>query len=266
MIPLTTTSEAGVDVRVDLQAPGRTQLKARIKASHGSMLLTLVSIVQGAVFSYLAWVLVDRGDELTLLGWMLASATFVVIVLTWNEYFMGITAIVYVPDLLDSFFPFLMGVVQVGIVHSVSNDPRVWLLAMCMYTALSAFSFMNMYIKGIRERENAGLYSVLRWHVYLSMLMPLSGAATFLLLWWWVDATMSLISHVMIGLCVSIVLGSYGIRTVLYWRRVVQYASGDARVPEDLSMFWLLQARPPRAVANAPESRQRAKRSGPREP
>jgi hypothetical protein len=210
------------------------------------MLLTLVSIVQGAVFSYLAFVLVERGADLSLLGWMLAAATFVVIVLTWNEYFMGITSIVYIPDMLDSFFPFLMGVVQVVIVHSVSNDPRAWLLAMFAYTALSFFSFLNMYVKGIREQENAGLYAFLGWHVYLSMLMPLLGAPVFLLLWWWVDATASVSSYVVVGIYVSSLLVSYGTRTVLYWRRIVHYASSDAEGTGDLSMFWLLQARRPR--------------------
>lgn len=240
---VTRASETAVDLRAEDEAAGRPQLRARIKASHGSMLLTLVSIVQGAVFSYLAFVLVDKGADLTLLGWVLAAATFVVIVLTWNEYFMGITSIVYIPDMLDSFFPFLMGVVQVGIVHSISNDPRAWLLAMFGYTVLSFFSFLNMYAKGIREQENAGLYAFLRWYVYLSMLMPLLGAPMFLLLWWWVDATMSVNSHVMVGVYASSLLCAYGTRTVLYWRRIVRYASEDTSVMGDLSMFWLLQAR-----------------------
>jgi hypothetical protein len=204
------------------------------------MLLTLVSIVQGAVFSYLAFVLVTRGADLTMFGWMLAAATFVVIVLTWNEYFMGITSIVYIPDMLDSFFPFLMGVVQVGIVHSVSNDPRAWLLAMFAYTVLSCLSFMNMYAKGIREQENAGLYAFLRWHVYLSMLMPLLGAPMFLLLWWWVYATMSVSSFVMVAVYVFVLLGAYGIRTILYWRRIVLYATTDSPAVGDLSMFGFL--------------------------
>jgi hypothetical protein len=239
---VTRVAGATADLRADAAPPGRAQLRARIKASHGSMLLTLVSIVQGAVFSYLAFVLVARGADLTVLGWMLAAATFVVIVLTWNEYFMGITSIVYIPDMLDSFFPFFMGVVQIGIVHSVSSDPRTWLLAMFAYTVLSCFSFLNMYAKGIREQENAGLYAFLRWHIYLSMLMPLLGAPMFLLLWWWVDATMSVSSYVVVGVYVSVLLGAYGTRTILYWRRIVLYATADTSVGGDLSMFGFLQA------------------------
>jgi hypothetical protein len=243
MIPVTSVSESNEESPTDVEALGRSHLRARIKASHGSMLLTLVSIVQGAVFSYLAFVLVGRGGDLSMLGWMLAVATFVLIVLTWNEYFMGITSIVYIPDMMDSFFPFLMGVVQVGIVHSVSNDPRAWLLTMFAYSVLSFFSFLNMYAKGIREEENTGLYACLRWHVYTSMLMPILGAPVFLLLWWWVDATESVTSYAMVGVYAISLLGAYGTRTVLYWRRIVKYASADVPARGDLSMFRLIHPR-----------------------
>jgi hypothetical protein len=219
------------------------KLQARIKASHGSMLLTLVSIVQGAVFSYLAFVLVNAGAQLDALGWLLAGATFVVIVLTWNEYFMGITSIVYVPDMLDSFFPFLMGVMQIWVVHSVSNDPRGWLVAMFGYTLLSSASFLNMYAKGIREPENAGLYAALRWHVFVSMVLPLAGAPGFLLLWWWVNATASSASLVTVGVYAVGLLIVYGGRTILYWKQIVRFATGKVTVVPDLSIFAILGPR-----------------------
>jgi hypothetical protein len=45
---------------------------------------------------------------------------------------------------------------------------------------------------------------------------------------------------------VSVLLGAYGTRTILYWRRIVLYATADTSVGDDLSMFRFLQAWRPR--------------------
>lgn len=214
------------------------RLQERIRASHGSMLLTLVSVVQGAVFSYLAYVLVSTGAELSTLGWFLAGITLVVIIVAWNEYFMGITGIVYVPDLLDSFFPFLMAVAQVWVVHAVNSDPRGWLIAMAGFSLLSSTSFVNMYVKGVREPENHGLLRALGVHVYVSILLPFAGAPGFLLLYLWVDrSAASLASLAGVAAYGALLLTVYAVRTVLYWRRIVRYSRGEVTDRADLAMF-----------------------------
>jgi hypothetical protein len=224
---------------------GQTRLRERIAASHGSMLLTLVSVVQGAVFSYLIYILVTHAPTYSPVAWLLAAITFVVIVVAWNEYFMGITSIVYVPDLLDSFFPFLMAVFQVWLVHAIANDPTGWLLAMFSFSALSSASFVNMYAKGIREPENHGLFAALGMHVYASILLPLIGAPVLLLLRWWVIASAtseaSLLAVAIYGVGL---IGMFIVRTALYWRRIVAYARGEAVPASDLRMFNLLGMSP----------------------
>jgi hypothetical protein len=223
----------------------RIRLHERIRASHGSMLLTLVSVVQGAVFSYLAYVLVSNGAQLSALGWFVAGISLVVIIMAWNEYFMGITSIVYVPDLLDSFFPFVMAVVQVWIVHMVDSDPRGWLIAMAGFSLLSSASFVNMYVKGVREAENRGLLRALGVHVYVSILLPFAGAPGFLLLYLWVDrSAASLASLAGVFVYGTLLLATYTVRSVLYWRRIVRYSRGDVMKAADFAMFAPLGASP----------------------
>jgi len=125
----------------------RTELLERARDAHATVYLTLKSIVQGAVLAYLLSFISLHSSNIRITGWILASVTFLLVIITWNEYVMGVIAFRWVPDLVDASIPFMLGASQYLLVKAISDDPGKWIFAQIAFSGLSFFAFINMYSK-----------------------------------------------------------------------------------------------------------------------
>lgn len=203
----------------------RTKFLNRARGAHGSVYLTLISIVQGAILGYLLS-FVDAHRNIGTIGWLLASITFIIVVLTWNEYVMGVITFDWVPDLLDSFIPFSLGISQYLLVNTIRDNPTNWFFAQAVFSAVTFTAFLNMYVKARRDRgHNTAILHALGIFVRFSIIYPIIYCiASFIF-----ACTLKLTGAPKI-LCVTFlcvfslgVLG-YLVRTWLYWRRLVKFA------------------------------------------
>jgi hypothetical protein len=223
----------------------------RARESHLNVYLTLTSIVQGAVLAYLlSAVSIHRGD-IGIVGWVLASATFLLVVVTWNEYVMGVITFRWVPDLIDSAIPFLFGVSEYLLVNRISDDPTKWVVAFMVFSAVSFLAFQNMYSKARREDgHNDVVLAVLGGFVRVNSFLPAIGV--FLSLTYIAIATF-------VGTCTPLTIATagivtlctlgYTIRTWLYWRRFVDFARD---IDDQLKLPFLSLHGPPHNVKNPP--------------
>ena len=79
----------------------KTESLKRAREAHVTVYLTLTSIVQGAVLAYLLSFVSLLSRQISFTGWILTSVTFLLVIITWNEYVMGVITFRWVPDLLD---------------------------------------------------------------------------------------------------------------------------------------------------------------------
>jgi hypothetical protein len=202
-------------------------LKRAIDA-HRTVYLTLTSIVQGAVVAYLLSFVSLHHSEIGPTGWILTSATFLLVILTWNEYVMGVITFRWVPDIIDSCIPFMLGASQYLLVNAISNDPTKWVFRQIAFSGVSFFAFLNMYSKAKREDgHNAVVLTALGRFVPLNLALPAIGVFLSLV---YVGIT------TLIGSCTAFTVGATGvvvmsscayvIRTWLYWRQFVTFARG----------------------------------------
>src|SRR5882724_9112616 len=105
----------------------REELRRSVDGMFSVGYTTLTSIIQGAVFAFLLGILDQEkfwsGDSLTLSPhqWCIAAVAFLTIILTWQEYMIGVTIFNWVPGLIDSIIPFALGVAQFGLCLSIKH-------------------------------------------------------------------------------------------------------------------------------------------------
>lgn len=160
----------GSDVQSDAQHPvvSAKHLSERVSGAFSSAYLTLISIIQGAAFAYLAGFGVANYSHFkTPIAWILVCTSFVIIVLGWNEYLMGALAFVWIPTLLDAVIPFGLGVIEVLLITAIADDPQTWLAFLTLFALAGVIAYANLYGSANAPRykqENAAAFSALgRW-------------------------------------------------------------------------------------------------------
>lgn len=228
----------------------RESLK-RAREAHVTVYLTLTSIVQGAVLAYLLSFVSLHSSQIAITGWILTSVTFMLIIITWNEYVMGVIAFRWVPDILDSCIPFMFGASQYLLVNAISDDPTKWVFRFIAYSTVSFFAFRNMYSKARHEDgHNAVVLAALGAFVRINSVLPIMGiilSLAFMCVTIFVGSCTPFTATAT-GIIVVSVCG-YIIRTWLYWRRFVTFARDDN--PQLKLPFLSLQA-PVRECNNPP--------------
>jgi len=201
----------------------------RARDAHVTVYLTLTSIVQGAVLAYLLSFVSLHSSQIALTGWILSSVTFLLVIITWNEYVMGVIAFRWIPDLLDSCIPFMFGASQYFLVNAISDDPTKWIFRFIAFSTVSFLAFRNMYSKArYEDGHNAVVLAALGAFVRVNSVLPLIGIILSL-------AFMGL--TIFVGSCPAFTAAATGIivvaacgyliRTWLYWRKFVTFARDD---------------------------------------
>ncbi|MEH6556268.1 MAG: hypothetical protein V7708_00625 [Oceanicoccus sp.] len=126
-------------------------IRNRAKNNFPMVLLTLLSIVQALAFELL-WEEVRNHHEfyqlswVALGGWIRIVTTFLGIILIWHSYASNAMRFRWVPSTSDSFFPFVIGVVQFVMVGNLESDavPQWLLMLAILFVAIPWVSQHDM--------------------------------------------------------------------------------------------------------------------------
>lgn len=196
--------------------------KERFLNLHDSSYTALLSIVQGAVFAVLTsqchkiW----SADGFTLNSefTFLSFATFLLIVIVWNEYMMGVAVFNWIPNIFDSFLPFIIGIAEIAMIYSLTNFVN-WSISMSVFSFLAIFGFINMVYKAQMHDINYPILNKIGKIKYLPLLaLPIS----FIVFYGFskypnLSYELSIIS--------SILIAMYLIYSVYYWNLIQKFIS-----------------------------------------
>lgn len=149
-------AEGTVDMPHDDTIDAPEELLRHLRESFGSSYLTLISILQGVLLA-LTFEEVRasvKGGEAGPEVWLPACVTVLVIAIVWNEYRMGATMYQWVPGLLDSLIPFLLGGLQAALVWTMLGEPAAWFSALAVFYSLGGLAYWNMYHHARKEGVN----------------------------------------------------------------------------------------------------------------
>jgi hypothetical protein len=216
---------------MDGSLSGGTALVQRALNAHGSFYFTISSIIHGVVFGFWSYTVVANSSGMDVVHGAMVATTFLVIVMSWHEYVMGVISIVYVPDILDSFLPFLVGAAQILLVQLMFGRLDAWILALALVASAAAVSLMNMYAKGRREAGNRFTFAVLGRYTLFSVLYAWFVAGLLLAISVGMNVAPSAEPITWLALfAVVTVLSGFGFRSLVYWRRLFRAARDDGRL------------------------------------
>lgn len=138
--------------------PVMSVIRNRAKNNFPMVLLTLLSIVQALAFELL-WEEIRNHHEfyevswVAVGGWTRIVTTFLGIILIWHSYASNAMRFRWVPSTSDSFFPFVIGVVEFTMVGNLDSDavPQWLLMLAILFVAIPWVSHHDMR----RSREEA---------------------------------------------------------------------------------------------------------------
>lgn len=114
----------------------KNEIRNRTKEYFPTVLLTLLSIVQ-AIALELLWGKIVSNESLyqidiaALIGWMQVTATLLGIMLIWVVYAGNVMRFRWVPNVADSAYPFLVGILEFWLVECLGPGKiGFWFLAM----------------------------------------------------------------------------------------------------------------------------------------
>lgn len=184
----------------------------RLMRLHEISYLTLLSIVQGVALGFLANKLPSSLaiNSVTILF----STTFLIIVLTWNEYFMGVATLRWIPALFDSLIPFMFCMSEIFLINHLS-EPKKWFIGMSIFGFIALSAFLNMYFRAGKHHINKDMLIKLGNYKIISVFFCIFFVGVFYLFWkvgyLWFEWVLPLLSFFII-VC-------FGFRTWLYWKR-----------------------------------------------
>lgn len=196
----------------------------RIKNQNASAYLTLMSIIQGVALSFFAFAVTNNYQTFGTANWILVLCTFVLLILTWFEYIVGVSIFTWLHGLSDSIIPFLLFAAEVMLIQTMSKSDGHWYFSMVVFCAASILAFVNMYVKASTLNENASLLQSLRcWRLFNLAFISLSAVVYMLLYWCWQPNREILFSSLALAF-----ISIFAISAELYWLAVLQHAKNNA--------------------------------------
>jgi len=115
-----------------------------IPISFRDVYIILVSIIQATVFGYLIVKFDEHYTDFTHLTILLFTTTFLVIIVVWNQYMTGFTALRFKPQLfLDSILIFALGFTETLAIHHIFSELYLWCYSMAAATFMSWLALVN---------------------------------------------------------------------------------------------------------------------------
>jgi len=196
----------------------------RVKVQFSTIYLTLVSVIQASVLSYLMVRADGLLDALSVRSGLQLVTTFLVVVSSWNEYVMGSSTFRWIPNLLDSFLPFLLGASEFLMVRSLARAGASWYFWLAVFCLVGFVAFLHQYRTARHLPDNDPVLAALgRWPRASEALLV--ATAAFAVLAGVIDNALPRDSagRNLVAAAAVVATLAYYIRTVLYWRRITQY-------------------------------------------
>jgi hypothetical protein len=137
--------------------------------SFTSLYLTLVSIIQGGVFSFAVVIVYQNYTTLEASQWILVTVTGLFYVAVWQEYVYMSVLFSWFPGVKDAIFPFALGAAEFVLVSSILRGIGPWLTAMAGTLIIGILILANTNWRIHRDRNlNKTQWEILRdfpsWH------------------------------------------------------------------------------------------------------
>ncbi|HEU0028128.1 MAG TPA: hypothetical protein VFQ25_13525 [Ktedonobacterales bacterium] len=223
----------------------------QLKGSFTAIYLTILSIVQAVALGELARVVADGYPQFTPAQWALALLTFLILIIIWNHVTTDAMVWVWIPDWRDSVIPFLLGAFELYQAHALVAGLGPWLFGMVAGATLAVLEFFHVGRQARLEAEDAEALRIFRRRSWSDLLQGVVGIGLFFILGMAsvaagvaraadpphsaVEAILPWIAVLLSGLW----LGSYLLRTTLYWRALVELAR-SGRLPADTPLSRLV--------------------------
>lgn len=162
------------------------RIARRVEDSFREVYLTLVSIIQGVALGWLVQTIGPDYRHLTADQIGRALAVFAFIIAVWQEYMVGSTMFAWVPGVLDSLTPFLLGLGECLAVSAVTDSISAYLLLTTCTWAVGLLAEVNYYKRVVSSLDggiNQHAYQVLGAHPRTGLILGSSGAAVAMILW-----------------------------------------------------------------------------------
>src|SRR5215831_3449962 len=104
----------------------------KLKDSLNPVYLTLLSVIQGMALADLALVVSTTYQQFTPFHWLLVLFNFAVLIGIWNHYMMHNKLWDWIPDLRDACIPFVVGVLELVLNHTITLSLSAWLLTLAL--------------------------------------------------------------------------------------------------------------------------------------
>jgi hypothetical protein len=117
-------------------------LTERIELAFRDVYLTLISIIQGVTFGFLA-TSAFGGSTPNRNQWIAYAICFIAIIIVWQEYMVGATAFTWTPTVLDSIVPFGIGILEFLLIASVRQGVGAFLAAFAAYFGAGVVAYGN---------------------------------------------------------------------------------------------------------------------------
>jgi hypothetical protein len=135
------------------------KILSRIEGSFREVYLTLVSIIQGVALGYLAQTMGDAYQQYSANQWARVVAAFLIIIVIWQEYMVGATVFAWVPTMLDSIGPFLLGVGEFLAIAAISRPLSWFLLFFSMIFGVGTVACLNYLYHTSRDSARVNRFS-----------------------------------------------------------------------------------------------------------
>jgi hypothetical protein len=133
-----------------------------MKVSFTEVYLILVSIIQGTVFGFLFVKFYDHYNDFTPLKIIILLTTFLLIIMIWNQYMIGSTALRFKPQLFpDSIIIFTLGFTETLVIYHIFTELYLWCFSMAVVTFMSWLTTVNALNNAQRYKINEPIFQKL---------------------------------------------------------------------------------------------------------
>lgn len=131
-----------------------SQTRNDAKENFSSFYLTLVGIIQSLALGFLLYEAAGHlGGHRDVTQIIRIVTSFVIILLVWHEYVLWMISFRWVLGIWDSVIPFLLGVIQYGVIENIGDERgcSTWFFWMAGFVVVGIGSYINMFWKARRE-------------------------------------------------------------------------------------------------------------------
>lgn len=203
------------------------RLVARLEESFHGAYLTLVSIIQGLALAILIQELPRNGQQFSAAQWIMVAVTVALIAIVWQEYLIGSTAFAWIPTILDSTVPFLLGIAEALVILQIRVSLSRFLGACFFLAMLGVIAYVNYLYQARRglgdSQHNAEVFRTLHRSglVLVASVVPSYGIL------WFASLRMTASGQVT---AISALAGLFPVlmfaRIPVWWNRVIRRSNG----------------------------------------